>query len=687
MATLKCKQCGGDIQATGKAYGTCGSCGVTSTLPSAADEQKANLFNRANNLRRQNDFDKAVAAYENILNLDASSAEAHWGVVLSKYGIEYVEEAGQRIPTCHRVQGDSILTDADYLAALGNAEDEYTRSLYEEEARAIAEIQKGILAISAKEPPYDIFICYKETTDGGSRTKDSALAQDLYYQLEKEKYRVFFSRISLESKLGRQYEPYIFNALNSAKVMLAVGTRKEHFEAVWVKNEWSRFLALMKRDRSRLLIPCYRDMDAYDLPEEMVMLQSQDMGRIGFAQDILHGIKKVVRDTMEGERPASRASAATAPAAPGVESLMKRAWLFLEDADWKQARDYFDKVLDISPEHAPAYIGKLCVEGRVQREDSLGESLIPISDTYLNNIQKADRFADSETRARLKKYLKQRWDRCCQNQYNRLVQAKNNASTETELRKLAGLFRDTDMHGYRDTAALAEECDALAVEVHYNRLVQAKSKASTEKDFQDLAVQFRSMNGYRDTAALAEECDALAPEVHYNELVQAENKASTERDCQNLAEQFRAMNGYRDSAERMAKWEKECRRLKEIREKETAAKAATETRRKMKRIMAFFLYIVAVITFIALTPDIPFLRWLITGIFSMCWVPGFFPKHKEKGKNTSLGCLVGVIILSMFLFVGTLSGESASANEKVQAFILVACLLASSILAAASQKE
>ena len=194
--------------------------------------------------------------------------------MLSRYGIEYVEDpvTHERIPTCHRVQISSILSDGDYLAALENAPDTASRALYEQEAHRIAEIQKGILSISSQEKPYDVFICYKETDDFGSRTKDSTLAQEIYYQLTNEGYKVFFSRITLEDKLGQQYEPYIFAALNSAKVMLVVGTKPEYFNAVWVKNEWSRYLALMKNDRSRLLIPCYRDMDPYDLPEELSAL-------------------------------------------------------------------------------------------------------------------------------------------------------------------------------------------------------------------------------------------------------------------------------------------------------------------------------------------------------------------------------------------------------------------------------
>ena len=227
MAIIKCKMCGGDIELSAdKTYGTCDSCGSTMTFPKVSDEQRANLFNRANHFRRQNEFDKAVSAYERILDEDDTDAEAHWGVVLSRYGIEYVEDpvSHERIPTCHRVQSASILTDADYLAALEYAPDAHSKELYEQEARRIADIQKGILAISSKEEPYDVFICYKESTDGGSRTKDSTLAQDIFYQLTQDGYKVFFSRITLEDKLGQQYEPYIFAALNSARVMVVVGT-------------------------------------------------------------------------------------------------------------------------------------------------------------------------------------------------------------------------------------------------------------------------------------------------------------------------------------------------------------------------------------------------------------------------------------------------------------------------------
>ena len=403
---IKCKMCGGDIDfIPGATYGTCEYCGSTSTIPQAEDENKLNRYNRANHFRRQCEFDKAVAAYEKILEQDDTDAEAHWGAVISRFGIEYVEDPAthQRIPTCHRVQVASILTDEDYLAAVENAPDEESRRIYQEEAARIAEIQKGILAISANEKPYDVFICYKETDENGQRTRDSQWAQDVYYGLTEQGLKVFFSRITLEDKLGQQYEPYIFAALNSAKVMVVIGSRPEYFNAVWVKNEWSRYLSLMKHDHKRLLIPCYRDMDPYDLPEELSMLQSQDMSKIGFMQDLLRGIQKVMQQPTSAPQGVRVETATAETNAPGVTSLLKRAALFLEDGDTASAREYYDRVLDIDPECAEAYMGKVCAETGCRKESDLGALNYCVD--MRGDWQKAVRFASAAQKQKYEGYM------------------------------------------------------------------------------------------------------------------------------------------------------------------------------------------------------------------------------------------------------------------------------------------
>ncbi|MCR5790156.1 MAG: toll/interleukin-1 receptor domain-containing protein [Lachnospiraceae bacterium] len=297
MAEYTCKMCGGNLLLVpGQSVAVCEYCDAKQTIPVVDNEKKLTLFSRAERMRRNCDFDKAESAYARIAAEFPQEAEGYWGECLCRYGIEYVDDPadGRKVPTCHRTLYTSILEDQDYRMAFRLATEE-GKALYEAEAKEIDRLQKAILEIARKEQPYDIFICYKETDDNRQRTKDSVLAQNIYDVLTEKGYRVFFARITLEDKGGEAYEPIIFAALNSARIMLAVGTSYENYTAVWVKNEWARYLELMRQDRSRLLIPCYADIDAYDMPEEFQNLQGQDMNRIGFLQDLVRGIGKVLR--------------------------------------------------------------------------------------------------------------------------------------------------------------------------------------------------------------------------------------------------------------------------------------------------------------------------------------------------------------------------------------------------------
>ena len=295
MSVLICKMCGGNLEITeGMTTVRCPYCGTNQTLPKVGNEQRLRLYDRANHFRRSNDYDKAMAVYEQILNEDQTDSEAYWSIVLCRYGIEYVEDpmTHQRIPTVNRMQYTSVLADEDYKAALRYA-DAFQAGIYEQEAKTIDTIQRGILQVSQKEAPYDVFICCKEADEDGNRTKDSVLADELYYELTRNNYKVFWARITLQDKLGETYEPYIFAALNSAQVMVVIGTAPGNFQAVWVRNEWSRYLSLIKRGEKKVLIPAYRDMDPYDLPKEFSHLQALDMSRLGFVQDLVYSIKRI----------------------------------------------------------------------------------------------------------------------------------------------------------------------------------------------------------------------------------------------------------------------------------------------------------------------------------------------------------------------------------------------------------
>lgn len=293
---FKCKMCGGDIEVVeGSNIGKCLYCKSTMTLPSVDNEKLLNLYNRANNLRLSNEFDKAYGVYETILEIDENQLEAHWGLILCRYGVEYVDDpkTKKKMITCHRTKYESVLTDPDYKIIINKAYGD-ALNIYKEEAKTISNIQKKALEISNNEEDYDIFICYKEGDKNGDRTPDSVIAQDIYNKLTDLNYKVFFARITLADKLGEEYEPYIFSALNSSKVMLVVGTNADNLNSVWVKNEWSRYLDLIKNKKKKVLIPVYSKMDAYELPEEFSMLQALCIDKVGSMQDLITAVGKII---------------------------------------------------------------------------------------------------------------------------------------------------------------------------------------------------------------------------------------------------------------------------------------------------------------------------------------------------------------------------------------------------------
>lgn len=406
MIIFKCKMCGGDLHPEENATTCeCEYCGSVQTIPTADNDKKGNLFNRANRLRMAAEYDKAGAVYASITAEFPEEAEAYWGLCLCKYGIEYVEDpaTAKKIPTCHRTRSESIMDDPDFEQACENA-DAIAKRVYREEAKAIDRLQQDILSVVANESPYDVFICYKETYDSGERTEDSVLAQDIYDALTAKGLKVFFARITLEDKLGQQYEPYIYAALHSAKVMLAVGTQYEYFDAVWVKNEWARFLDMMKSDKTKTLIPCYKDIDAYDMPREFKNLQAQDMGKLGWLQDLTRGVMKLCGKDKESLKETPVIQQVVQTGNPTVDSLLDRAFVFLEDGEWDNASSYADKVLDIDVRNGRAYLVKLMAVLNVRNAMALKDQDKPFdgSDDY----KKIIRFGDDSLKAQMLEHNK-----------------------------------------------------------------------------------------------------------------------------------------------------------------------------------------------------------------------------------------------------------------------------------------
>ena len=597
MPNLKCKMCGGTMEIDAKqSVAVCQYCGTRQTLPRLDSARIAGLYERAELLRRGIDFDKAAAVYEQIVSLAPNDAEAYWSLVLCRYGIEYVEDPAshKRVPTINRVQFGSILEDTDYLSALQNADDEQ-KSVYIAEAKAIEAIQKGYLAISERENPFDVFICYKETDNNGKRTMDSVLANDLYHQLTQERLKVFFSRITLEDKLGTEYEPYIFAALNSAKVMVVLGTRPEYFSAVWVRNEWSRFLALIKNGEQKVLIPAYRDMSPYDLPEEFSHLQALDMSRLGFMQDLIRGIKKILGT----ENVVGAASVATSP-------LLRRAFLFLENREWKNAESYCDRILDQEPENAQAYVCKLMAELQVSEREAIKKhaAALPKNNTY----RLALRYADAALKEELESYAKPTEESVQQEKKRNkkllpvaaaaivvlaIVAAliagnakKNRAYESAQALLSAGEYAQaaeafSALDGYKDAEDCRAEAETALTEQQNVEDYTVAQKLLKNGKFDEAIAAFAALGDYSDSTAQVTAAKQQKQEAEQ----EAENRAAYEVAERLLTvgnydaaiEAFTALGDYADASDRTA----EAEMAKQAAEEEAANKEAYAAAEKL----------------------------------------------------------------------------------------------------------
>ena len=290
---LNCRCCGGVLKVESNLC-QCTYCGATNFISNVAGKY-INQLNRANKLRQAREFDNAARIYDNILEENVATPDILWYRTLCEYGIEYVPDpiSDKYIPTLHRVKEESILEYHCYTEALQLATPEHKESL-EKEAEYINKIQIDYLNIARNEKPYDVFICYKETDDAtGEKTEDVALAQQLFLDLSSRGFKVFFAKITLQSKLSIDYEPYIFAALKSAKAMVVLGTKAEYFMSVWVKNEWGRFLKMMQDDLTKQMFFACDDPD--ELPRAFVTKQAQILGEEGAIRNLADNVERFLR--------------------------------------------------------------------------------------------------------------------------------------------------------------------------------------------------------------------------------------------------------------------------------------------------------------------------------------------------------------------------------------------------------
>lgn len=386
MGGLKCKMCGSNLDIGDSiTVCKCEKCGTSQTVPDIEDDKELKLFERAGRLRFNCDFDKAAGIYNTITDSYTEEAEGYWGLILCKYGIEYADNAsGKKVPVCHRISYDSVMDDEDFELVMENSDSE-SRAIFREEAKIIEENRKKYIQIAESEQPYDIYISYRAKDDNGDKTAVSEIAGHLYNKLTSAGYSVFLSEAALKGKKQSDCEPYIYSALNSANVMLALGTSYDDYNDVWVKNEWNRYLEIAEKNKNKCLIPCYKDVDEYDIPKEFAGLKVCQLGNDDTFNNIMAEIANVVKPESvnqpapepEKAEPAEEIELEEIEIIEPVDinKLLDEGFSAISDKNWKEANKLFFQVLDEEPDNSKTYWGQLLVQQECTNAREMADNL------------------------------------------------------------------------------------------------------------------------------------------------------------------------------------------------------------------------------------------------------------------------------------------------------------------------
>lgn len=287
MSKNICNICGGNLINKNGRW-VCESCGAF--LPEEITNEEIDLLYFANQKLRIADFDEAEELYSDIARQYPNNSDAYWGLALAQYGIRYEKDYdGKTIPTCFAASYQSLFDNANYKKAYELA-DSKQKEYLKREANKIEEIRKEWVEKASLEQPYDIFLSYKDTEidDPTKKTDDSYEAHEIYNELTRLGYRVFFSKQALSDKTGEHYEPYIFNALNTCHVMIVYSSKLEYVSSTWIRNEWSRFYKRIKNKEklSNSLLLVYKGFNPGDLPRPFSKIENLDRNDLRFANKL-----------------------------------------------------------------------------------------------------------------------------------------------------------------------------------------------------------------------------------------------------------------------------------------------------------------------------------------------------------------------------------------------------------------
>ncbi|MBQ3489251.1 MAG: TIR domain-containing protein, partial [Clostridia bacterium] len=369
--------------------------------------------------------------------------------------------------------------------------------------------------------------------------KDSATVVPLIENMQKAGFRVWYDE---GIEIGEEWPAFIQTSLEKSAVVLVFISRYS-VESVNCRNEIN--FALMKH--KAMTIVHLEDTELkYGMGLQLNGIQSYAMFKYATASKFFEEftetpLLQICRDGHEhlapvfveesdfgqgfGHHPEPMEHETVSS-----NTLLKRAMLFLEDGEWDHADEYCEKILDMNPENAEAYLGKLMAELHVSKREDLKNCEKPFDGN--GNYRKIIRFGNEKLKKEIAGYITfintRNENARLEGIYNRAKATMASAKTEKEYQDAAKIF--ASISSYKDSAKLKQACLEKAEAVRKDFICNsAKSKMNGGdiQSYEEAIKQFQTVSGWRD----ADECIRICQ----NKIAEIQKKQEEERLKEEIA--------------------------------------------------------------------------------------------------------------------------------------------------------
>lgn len=230
------------------------------------------------------------------------------------------------------------------------------------------------------------------------------------------------------------------------------------------------------------------------------------MSKLGFMQDLMHGIKKILSAGKSTGKKENKTNGGTS-----VEATIDYALLLIEDGNIQKANRVLERVVATAPKHPMIYVAKLLIECGVKRQEDLAR----VDDSFDRspNYEKAVRFASPQLKATLEGCAEAVKKNSVKSVYDQAVAKMNTGTTAYDFIAAKKLF--DSISEFEDAENLSVLCGKKIAIAQKEVVYQESSELMTSNTDNRIAVLQRAIDGfgsirdYKDAAVQIDNCERL----------------------------------------------------------------------------------------------------------------------------------------------------------------------------------